>query len=475
MRRLTFAFAMFAALCASLAAWGARADDTPAGSAGLSRPAATLDAPPSPVGDGIASDRPSGSLKNESLLGFILYLMGRDETPAEQGWQAPQTEAHAAVPPPAPGTEAAKAKAPLETQAVQTAAGSATEEASLPRVAQGGSPARIEPAVSQVGVLSGAEWTGVQAAAHVTEVTAPGKAAPDIGAAPKGEPLLAQNSGGEELSYQALAAATTPGDRFWFVSAGAMVPIVDHTFKEFVDYGGMITIGARKRLTEKLSISATVGFGLMTGEWSTGGDRQSIIAAAEEYYPGLNAETDVVITPEDVAGPNLGSSYHSGAEAVVTSSESLKHIDVDTDLYLFPVALNAIYQISQTPRFSAYVQGGLGFCTAVRDCNSRAVKDKYFSGPEYRVELNKSQSVTGMLMNLGAGMSMPVYERLTFVAEASTTFYDLDSFDPVMQISFAKQNQDPDLQTYTYEKPLRIGVFKEVYITNIQVGFVVPF
>jgi len=304
-------------------------------------------------------------------------------------------------------------------------------------------------------------------------------AAPDIpGAGREAGPVLAAASNQDELAHQSLQAIAA-ADTFYFVSAGALVPLVDHTFREFVDYGGMVTMGARTRLSEKLSLSATVGVGLMSGDWSVKGDRQSILVAAEEYYPGYVTEPGVVIRPEDLPDENLGTSYHADAEAVITSSESLRRIDVHTDLYLFPVALNALYQVRQSSRFTAYVGGGLGFCTAVRDCNSRALKEKYFSGPDYKVRLNDSQSVKGLLVNLAAGVNVPVYERLTFVCEAATTLYDIEAFDPVLEISFTRPNPawypGNDLSQWSYEDPRHIGVFKEAYVTNIQLGFVIPF
>lgn len=283
----------------------------------------------------------------------------------------------------------------------------------------------------------------------------------------------------EELAHQTMASTLKPTDMYYTVSAGAMIPLVDHTFREFVDYGGMVKAGIHKRMDDRLTLSATFGVGLLTGDWSVGGSRQSLSIAAEEYYPGYIKEPGTTITAEDLPESNLGTSYHSEAEATVTNAESLKSIDVHTDLYLFPVSLNALYQVKQSSTFNAYVTGGLGFCTAVRDCNSKALKEKYFSGPDYRARLNDSQSVTGLLVNLGGGMRFPVYERLTFVCEASATLYDIKAFDPVLEISFTKPNPNwypgSDLSQWSYENPKHIGVFKEAYVANVTAGFVIPF
>ncbi|HOO46719.1 MAG TPA: hypothetical protein PLP82_06395 [Deltaproteobacteria bacterium] len=290
--------------------------------------------------------------------------------------------------------------------------------------------------------------------------------------------LLAQ-SDSDELTHQALTPAMFPHDMFYFVSASGSLPVLDETFRDFIDYGATVSFGTGKRISEKLSITATIGVSMMTGDWSIKGDRESIEVAAEEYYPGIVTEPGVVITPEDLPDENLGTSYHSEAEATITSSESLESIDIHTDLYLFPVSINALYRFKHTDKLNAYAGGGLGFCVATRDCDSGAIKEKYFSGPEYKVSLNKSQTVTGLLVNLVAGVNIPVYENMKFVAEASTTLYDLKAFDPVMEISFTKPNPDwyegSDLTQWSYEDPLRVGVYKEVYVTNISAGLVMPF
>jgi hypothetical protein len=76
-------------------------------------------------------------------------------------------------------------------------------------------------------------------------------------------------------------------------------------------------------------------------------------------------------------------------------------------------------------------------------------------------------------------MNMPVYDRIRFVAEASATLYDLKAFDPVLEISFTRPNpswyQGSDLSQWSYEDPLRVGVYDEVYVANLSAGFVIPF
>lgn len=291
---------------------------------------------------------------------------------------------------------------------------------------------------------------------------------------------LASQTEPDELSHQALASVIqSTDDKFYLITTSGTLPILDETFRDFLDYGAAVSFGAGKRLNDKLSLTATIGICMMTGDWSIKGDRESIEVAAEEYYPGIVSEPGVVITPEDLPDDNLGTSYHGDAEAIIISSESLESIDVHTDLYLFPISLNAIYKLKQSKKFNAYAAGGLGFCIAVRDCDSKAIKNKYFQGPEYRVNLNDSQTVTGLLVNLGAGMDIPINDKLKFVAEASTTLYDLEGFDPVLEVSFTKPNpawyEGSDLSQWSYEDPLRIGVFEEVYVTNITAGFIMQF
>ncbi len=82
---------------------------------------------------------------------------------------------------------------------------------------------------------------------------------------------------------------------------------------------------------------------------------------------------------------NLGIGYSSEKEVLITSSESLKRIDVHTDLYLFPITVNALYKFHPIGKITPYAGGGLGYCMAIRDSDSRAIKSKYFLGPDYRI------------------------------------------------------------------------------------------
>jgi opacity protein-like surface antigen len=292
--------------------------------------------------------------------------------------------------------------------------------------------------------------------------------------------LVAQ-AGTEDLSHQALATAIQDKDRFYFIKTGAVVPILDKDFRQFLDYGASVSVGAGKHINENLSVSVSLDIVMFTGDWSIGGDRKSIEVAAESWAPGIiNQPGQTTIIAEDLPDTNLGIGYHSDAEGIITSSESLKQIDVHTDFYLFPITVNALYKFHPIGKITPYAGGGLGYCMAIRDSDSKALKSKYFSGPDYDITLNNSQTSNGVLLNFLGGLNIPIYKKLTFVAEASTTLYDLKSFDPILEISI-KTPQNPsnlggnDVTTYSYEEPKRIGVFTQEFVGKFSVGLVMPF
>ena len=294
--------------------------------------------------------------------------------------------------------------------------------------------------------------------------------------------LVAQaQAGTEDLSHQALATAIQDKDRFYFIKTGAVVPILDKDFRQFLDYGASVSVGAGKHLNENLSVSVSFDIIMLTGDWSTGGDRKSIEVAAESWAPGIiNQPGQTTIIAEDLSDPNLGIGYHSDAEGIITSSESLKQIDVHTDLYLFPITVNALYKFHSIGKITPYAGGGLGFCMAVRDSDSKALKNKYFSGPDYDITLNNNQTTNGVLINFLGGLTIPIYKKMTFVAEANTTWYDLKTFDPILEVSFKTPNPAylagyNDVTTYSYEDPKRIGVFSQEFVGKFSVGLVMPF
>ena len=293
-------------------------------------------------------------------------------------------------------------------------------------------------------------------------------------------PLIAQAET-DELSHQALTAVLQEKDNFYYVKTGGAVPLLDTTFRKFIDYGASVSFGVGKKIDDNLSLTVALDAMMLTGDWSIGGSRASVEVASESWdptTPGQGGQT--TINAEDQNPVNEGIGYSSGGTYQITSSESLKRIDVHTDLYIFPITFNALYKFDQIGKISPYVGGGLGFCLATRDSDSKAIKEKYFAGPDYIIFLNNHQTVTGMLLQLLGGMSVPIYNKLKFVAEADTTWYDLHSFDPILEISMAKTPNPTsiggnDVTTYSYENPKHFGVFSEVFVVNIAVGLVMPF
>ena len=285
----------------------------------------------------------------------------------------------------------------------------------------------------------------------------------------------------DDLSHQALAATVDEKNMFYFVETGGAVPLLDKTFREFLSYGGSVSIGVGQKIDKNLSLSVSLGVTMLTGDWSIKGDRKSVEVASEEWAPGYFGQPgQTTINAEALPAENLGTGYSSGGVYQITSSESLKQIDVHTDFYIFPVTLNAIYKFDQIGKISPYLGGGLGYCIATRHSDSKDIMNKYFAGPDYLITLNNSQTVNGMLLQLLGGMSVPIYNKLKFVAEASTTWYDLKTFDPILQISIATTPNPPtiggnDVTTYSYENPKHVGVFSEVFVANFAVGLVMPF
>ncbi len=264
-----------------------------------------------------------------------------------------------------------------------------------------------------------------------------------------------------------------------FIKAGASMANYDKEFREFLDYGAIVSLGLEKRMKENISVTVAIDLIMLKGKWRTGGDRESIQAAAEEYFPGFVPDEGEVITAEDLPDVNLGQSYFGGGEALITSAESLQSIDIETTLFLLPITLNAKYWIHKEEKVNPYVGGGLGFCIARREVKSRAIKEESFEGPEYRIDLDKSQVVTGTLLNFLAGVEIPLKNNFRLVAEFNTGFYNLQQFDPILEISYKTANpawyEGSDLSTWSYEDPLEIGVFNNVCVSSVMIGLVMEF
>jgi hypothetical protein len=146
---------------------------------------------------------------------------------------------------------------------------------------------------------------------------------------------------------------------------------------------------------------------------------------------------------------------------------------------MFPITVNALYKLNPIGKINPYIGGGFGYCFATRKSDSNALKNEYFSGPDYKISLNDSQTVSGIVLQFLSGISMPVYKNLRFVAEVNASWYDLKSFDPILEVSFTKPNpawyQGSDLTQYSYEDPRKIGVFSQEFVGNLTIGLVLPF
>lgn len=300
---------------------------------------------------------------------------------------------------------------------------------------------------------------------------------------PNGEKLMMiSQSDTEDLSHSSISSSVQKKDLYYYVEAGGDIPIYDKRFRDFIDYGGSVSLGIAKRIASDLTLTASVGMVVMTGKWSAKGDRQSLQAAASESWtPGIISQPgQVTVNPEDVPQNNLGQGYSAGGEAVITSSENLNTVDIETTMYLFPVKVGAVYCFPEINKVNPYVGGGVGFCIADRETDSHALKEKYFDGPEYGIKINKSQTVTGMLIDLVAGVDIPFRTNMKLFAEVGTSLYNLKNFDPILEVSDQKTSTAPysgysDITTYSYENPEKIGVFRYEFISSISFGFIMQF
>ena len=116
---------------------------------------------------------------------------------------------------------------------------------------------------------------------------------------------------------------------------------------------------------------------------------------------------------------------------------------------------------------------------ATREVESDAIKEQSYLGPEYRITLDDSETVFGQLLQVFAGIEIPFKHDIRLVAEASTAMYDLDNFDPVLEVSHRTRNPDnyggDDLSSFPAEDPVKIGVFEQEIISTFSIGVVVPF
>lgn len=307
------------------------------------------------------------------------------------------------------------------------------------------------------------------------------EAFPALNMEKKSAPLLLSQASPDDLSHSEISSGLDKKkDLFYFIDAGGAIPIYDKHFRDFIDYGASINFGIAKKISSDLIVTTSIGAVMMTGKWSIKGDRHSIEVAAEGWTPGIISEPgQITVHPEDVPDVNLGEGYHSSGQVVITSAENLESVDADTTLYLFPIRIGALYQFSDIGKIKPYAGGGFGLCLASRKVDSKALKSKYFDGPEYGIKIKESQSVTGTLIDLVFGFFIPFKNGMLIKGELNTTLYDLDKFDPILEVSYQKVSPTPftssDITTFSYEDPEKIGVFNNVFITSFTLGLVIPF
>lgn len=262
------------------------------------------------------------------------------------------------------------------------------------------------------------------------------------------------------------------------IKSGGAFAVYDSDFRDFLDYGLSVSLDAKKKIQEKISFLASLEVIMLTGEWDTGSNREPIIMEAEETFPGFN---QAGITAEDLPDQNLGSSYHGDGEAIITSAQLLRRVDLDTTLYIVPLSFNIVYEHHGGDRnkINPYIGGGLGFCMATREVESDAIREQSYLGPQYRIRLDDSETVFGQLVQIFAGVEIPFKHNIRLVAEASAAMYDLDNFDPVLEVSYNLENPDyytgDDMSSYNPEDPVKIGVFEQEIISTFSIGVVIPF
>ena len=263
--------------------------------------------------------------------------------------------------------------------------------------------------------------------------------------------------------------------RSYFVQTGGSLPIYDEDFREFVDYGGSVTLGLKKKVMDHLYLMPALGLSILNGDWDWTGQRGSIKIEEQIYNTTYGEYTDD-LTPEDVNPVNTGDGYMGGGEAVVINAEFLRSIDLQTSMYLIPLTLNLRYQLHDdgVEKINPYLGGGIGVCWAKRDMESRTLKEKQYAGPVYHLDFNDSQTVYGGVLQLFAGIEIPFRNNIKLVAESTTALYDLNKFDPILSIS-PNRTSAIDPATWSLEDPYEIGVFKEEFVTSLSIGIVVPF
>jgi hypothetical protein len=297
---------------------------------------------------------------------------------------------------------------------------------------------------------------------------------------PESPAMTAALTQDEEILVSAPRKQQFPRDQTfsYSIKSGGAFAVYDSDFRDFLDYGLSVSLGAKKKIKEKISFLASLEVIMLRGEWDTGSNRESIIMEAEETFPGNN---EPGVTAEDINDKNLGSSNRGEGEAIITSAELLRRVDLDTTLYIVPLSFNIVYEHhgGDKKRINPYIGGGLGFCMATREVESDAIREQSYQGSEYRIRLDDSETVFGQLLQVFAGIYIPFKNNIRLVAEAGAAMYDLDNFDPVLEVSYKTRDPDyyegDDMSSYNPEDPVKIGVFEQEIISTFSIGVVIPF
>jgi hypothetical protein len=262
----------------------------------------------------------------------------------------------------------------------------------------------------------------------------------------------------------------------YIVQSGGSLPIYDEDFRDFLDYGASINLGIKQKVASHLYFTPMLGFILLNGDWVMNENRDSLHIEAQNYNTTYG-ET----SPENVNPVNTGEGYVNGGEAVITNAEFLQHIDLETSMYIVPLSLNLTFQLHDegVRKINPYIGGGFGVCVAKRDVESRTLKEKRYVGPNYYLDFNDNQTVTGRMFQFFAGIEIPILKNMKIVAESNTALCDLKKFDPILSVSFVEPipsgYQGTDMLSFSHEDPIEVGVFKEEFFTSLSIGLIVPF
>ncbi|HPD11672.1 MAG TPA: hypothetical protein PLN56_11850, partial [Methanoregulaceae archaeon] len=82
----------------------------------------------------------------------------------------------------------------------------------------------------------------------------------------------------EEILVSAPRKQQFPRDQTfsYSIKSGGAFAVYDSDFRDFLDYGLSVSLGAKKKIKEKISFLASLEVIMLTGEWDTGSNRETI-------------------------------------------------------------------------------------------------------------------------------------------------------------------------------------------------------